>query len=358
MRVGIDGRELCGRATGVGRYLSGLLQWWSLDAAALAHRFILYVPEPVTSAPASALFETRVVPGKGGTMWEQGELAAAARADHLDVFFAPAYTAPLTLDLPLVLVIHDVSFVAHPEWFAWREGMRRRWIARNAASRAQSIVTVSRFSKSEIITHLGIQDARIHVIPWGITPPVSPSALPRDRSRLLYVGSIFNRRHVPELLYAFKRLARTHEDVTLDLVGDNRTYPHVDIGGLIRHLDLTGRVQWHQYLGDKDLAALYGQAQGFAFLSEYEGLGMTPLEGLAAGVPPVLLNTPVARESCGDAALYVTLEDVDAIVGAFEQLLFDEPTRQALLAAAPAVLRRHEWPAAARATLDLILSHA
>ena len=358
MRIGIDGRELCGHSTGVGRYLNGLLQWWSLDAAAADHRFMLYVPEPVASAPAGPLFEVRVVPGKGGTMWEQGELARAARADNLDVFFAPAYTAPLTLEIPLILTIHDVSFVAHPEWFTFRDGLRRRWIVRNAASRARSIVTVSRFSKSEIVTHLGVPEARVHVIPQGITTPTSPDGSARDRARLLSVGSIFNRRHIPELLRAFKRLARRHPDVTLDLVGDNRTYPHVDITALLRHLDLTARVEWHHYVSDGDLARLYGQSRGFAFLSEYEGLGMTPLEGLAAGLPPVLLDTPVARESCGDAALYVVLDDVEAIVGALEQVLFDEATRQTLLAAAPAVLRQYQWPVAARATLDLILAHA
>jgi glycosyltransferase involved in cell wall biosynthesis len=71
-------------------------------------------------------------------------------------------------------------------------------------------------------------------------------------------------------------------------------------------------------------------------------------------VPPVLLDTPVARESCEDAALYVPLADLPAITRALETLLFDEEIRARLLAAAPRVLAKFNWPRAARETLSVI----
>ena len=99
---------------------------------------------------------------------------------------------------------------------------------------------------------------------------------------------------------------------------------------------------------------LYARARAFAFLSEYEGLGMTPLEALAAGVPPLLLDTAVAHESCGDAALYVGPGDLPATARALEDILADEATRSRLIKAAPAALARYSWPRAARETLALI----
>ncbi len=102
------------------------------------------------------------------------------------------------------------------------------------------------------------------------------------------------------------------------------------------------------------LSELYAQARAFAFLSEYEGLGMTPLEALAAGIPPVVLDTAVARETCGDAALYVPRGDIPATTRALELALFDEPTRARILAAAPAALARYDWPRAARETLAVL----
>ena len=101
---------------------------------------------------------------------------------------------------------------------------------------------------------------------------------------------------------------------------------------------------------------LFGAARAFAFLSEYEGLGFPPLEALAARVPPLLLDTPVARESCGDAALYVSLDDVAGTTLALERLLFDEAVRERILTAAPRVLARYSWPRAARETLDVLIA--
>ena len=139
-----------------------------------------------------------------------------------------------------------------------------------------------------------------------------------------------------------------------ELVGDNRSHPRQDLPETIRLKGLTGQVRWHQWLTEDELGALYGRARAFAFLSEYEGLGLTPLEALAAGVPPLLLDTPVAHESCGPAALYVALGDLTGTTAAIETLLFDEATRARLLDAAPAVLARYSWPRAAHETLDVI----
>jgi alpha-1,3-rhamnosyl/mannosyltransferase len=169
------------------------------------------------------------------------------------------------------------------------------------------------------------------------------------------VGTILNRRRVPDLIRAFAPIARTHPDVTLDLVGDNRSNPREDIRRTIEAEGLQTIAQWHEYVTEEQLRALYAHARAFAFLSEYEGLGLTPLEALAAGVPAVLLDTPVARESCGDAALYVPPDDLPAVTRALEALLFDETTRARLLSAAPAVIAKYDWSRAARETLDVLL---
>ena len=353
MRIGIDARELSGRATGVGRYLSGLLRAWAGDPHAQRHEFVLYAPEPPTLPLDGRRFPTRSVPGAPGTWWEQVRLPRVAREDRLDVFFAPAYTAPLLFSAPTVVTIHDVSYIAHPEWFRQQEGVRRRWLTRHTAARARAIITVSEFSRGEIVERLNVPRDRVRVIPQGIDPAVSQAAT-RTEPRVLFVGSIFNRRHVPDLVRAFASLARLHADASLDIVGDNRSYPYEDVNAVIDREQLGDRVRWHRYVSDAQLADLYARARAFAFLSEYEGLGMTPLEALAAGAPGVLLDTPVARESCGDAALYVGLGNLAPIAQALERLLYDEPTRTRLLSAAPGVLAKYSWTRAAHDTLAVL----
>jgi glycosyltransferase involved in cell wall biosynthesis len=107
-------------------------------------------------------------------------------------------------------------------------------------------------------------------------------------------------------------------------------------------------------VSDEQLADLYQRARVFAFLSEYEGLGLTPLEALKAGAPPVLLDTPVARETCGDAALYIQQSNLPAITHAVESLLFDGALRARLLAAVGEVLGKYSWARAGRETLAVI----
>jgi glycosyltransferase involved in cell wall biosynthesis len=357
IRIGIDARELAGRATGVGRYLRGLLGEWAGAPDAHAHEFVLYAHTPVElprDARRFRRFTTRVVDGSGGTWWEQFTVPRAASGDRLDVWFAPAYEAPLRLAIPTVVAIHDLSFVAHPEWFRMREGVRRRWLARQTAHKAAAVITISQFSRGELIEHLDVPADRIHVIPPGITPSTmshQPSAI--SHGRALYVGSIFNRRHVVDLIRAFAPIARAHRDASLDIVGDNRSYPHEDLRATIDTEGVRDQVRWHEYVPDDELRKLYAHASAFAFLSEYEGLGLTPLEALAAGVTPVLLDTPVARESCGSAAIYVT-NGIPAITAGLEAALFDDGVRSRVLSAAPSQLAKYSWPRAGAETLRVI----
>src|SRR4026207_1062856 len=93
------------------------------------------------------------------------------------------------------------------------------------------------------------------------------------------------------------------------------------------------RTRWSQAPGG-ELPQLYAGASAFVFLSEYEGFGLTPLEAMASGVPLVMLDTPVAREVCGDAATYISRPDPDLLAGALQAALFDVEERQRMVNAA------------------------
>ncbi|HUP38581.1 MAG TPA: glycosyltransferase family 1 protein [Vicinamibacterales bacterium] len=361
MRIGIDARELCGKPTGVGRHLAGLLKAWSTDQAASRHTFVLYAHETISTPLRNA--ELRVIPGSPGTKWEQLALPKATPLDHLDVFFAPGYTAPLLLKTPTVVLVHDISFTAHPEWFHWKEGLRRRLLTRWSSENAQLVLTVSEFARREILEHFGLPEKRVKCIYPGVIslggskeqdPPCVRGAA-RDPT-VLFVGSIFNRRHLPDLIQAFKPIARSHAAARLEIVGDNRTHPHEDLPAIADAAGIASQVVIRPYVFDAELAALYGRARAFALLSEYEGFGHPPLEALGSGVPSVLLDTDVAREVCAGAALYVAKGDIAATAVALNSLLFDEEMRQCVLAAAPAVLARYSWASAATETLAALES--
>jgi glycosyltransferase involved in cell wall biosynthesis len=309
MRIAIDARELVGKPTGVGRYLWQLLLAWNEIPAAAAHEFVLCTDEgpgpdkvratagsdagsnnaggPATrkprganQAPAAAADSTRrddhAGPAAlsnlriehrhrarfGGTLWEQFSLPLIA--SDANVLFAPAYSGPLSMNEPMVLTIHDVSFAAHPEWFAWREGLRRRFLTRVSARRATRILTVSDFSKREIVRRLGVYPGKVEVIYSGVhqiiptdaSPSPGRSAIRDAQPLVLFVGSIFNRRHVPELIRGFALLARRHAGVRLTLVGDNRTLPRVDLHALVSQSGVGRQIRVREYVSDEELAML------------------------------------------------------------------------------------------------------
>ncbi len=353
--IGIDARELLGDATGAGRYLGELLRRWVRRPDADTREFLLYTPEPlpfVASLGAGPRVRELVVGSGRGTWWEQTHLRRAVRANPPGVFFASAYTAPLALGVPLAVAIHDVSFAAHPEWFRPREGARRRLLTRQAARSAEVIFTISEFSKREIVERLSVPADRVRVTHLSVTPrPSLAPAAPRE-PLALFVGSIFNRRRLPATITAFAAATASRPEARLVIAGADRSYPPLDLAGLAAEAGVAARVELKQYVSEADLTSLYGRASVFIFLSEYEGFGLTPLEALSAGVPIVVLDTPVAREVYGDAAWYVAPgSDVREAAAAIRTLLDDADARQRMLRAAPAVLARYSWETTADATL-------
>jgi glycosyltransferase involved in cell wall biosynthesis len=358
MRIGIDARELCGHPTGVGRHLSGLLGGWRDSQRAAGHSFILYTPSEIGSIRLPPNADVRVVPGAGGTTWEQVSLPRVARRDQLNAFFAPGYSAPLALNTATVLLVHDISFVSHPEWYQHREGLRRRLLTRWSVAKAKTVLTVSEAAREEIVSEFRLAASRVQRIYPGITAldtsTSAPTSAPAREPLVVFAGSIFNRRHLPDLIQGFKQVARNRPGTRLAIVGDNRTYPHQDLNAIVTAEGLQEQITIQSYIPDAELSDLYRRGRAFAFLSEYEGFGHPPLEALKSGVPPLLLDTPVAREVCGDAALYIKRGDINGIASALTSLLFDEAVRARVLVAAPGVLARYSWTRTAEQTLEAI----
>jgi glycosyltransferase involved in cell wall biosynthesis len=353
LHIGVDAREVLGRPTGVGRYLTEITRAWATDAT-IAHTFTFFLPHARPDwPPANPRFRVVVAPGRGsGTWWEQTTLASAAAKAGVDVFLGPAYTLPLRVPCPSVVFIHDVSYFAHPEWFAWREGLRRRWLTRRSARRAQVVLTLSAFSAQEIAARLGVPPDRILLAPPGAPPadPADPENHARREPVVLYVGSLFTRRRIPDLIRGFAEAARQVPGARLILVGDNRARPPIDPRALAAAAGVGSQVEWRSYIADGELEALYRRARVFALLSEYEGYLLTPLEAFAHGVPAVLLDTPIAREAYGGAATLVASGPA-ALAGALVPLLTDDRAHAAAVRAGRERLGRSSWHDAARAVL-------
>jgi glycosyltransferase involved in cell wall biosynthesis len=364
--VGIDARELSGRPTGTGRVLRSLLRHWREGPDHL----VLYVDGPAPEDPVLRHPAVRVRSiGDGrtrGLLWQQRLLPEAARADGLSVLFSPAYTCPWHLDVPRVTAVHDLSFFAHPQDFSFRDAMRRRLTVGLSVRASAAVLVCSDFSRREALRFFPDLAERVRHVPLGPDEDLAPPpAREAARARLgvrgplaIAVGSILNRRCVPELLRAFARLARAHPALQLDLVGENRTEPRRDLVGLADALGVRDRVRFSGFVDEAALADRYAAADVALALSEYEGFGLPAIEACARGVPLVASREPSLGEIFVGAALLVDPRDETAVARAMGRVLAETGLAERLREAGRALASRHSWALTARLSRDVLAEAA
>jgi glycosyltransferase involved in cell wall biosynthesis len=256
-------------------------------------------------------------------------LPHAAHADGVDVFFSPAYACPLRLRLPRVTAIHDLSFFFWPADFRPMDALRRRLLTAASVRLSEAIVVCSTFTRQEIIRRFPSAESRVHLVRLGPDEDLSP-APNRSAARrhlkvagpyVISVGSLFNRRRVRELLVAAARLVRRRPDLRLDIVGENRTHPTLDLDAAIRDTGLRSNVNLTGFVSEEALATRYAAADLVVALSEYEGFGLPALEAMARGVPVVVADRPALSEVVGDAGLRVDPADPSDVQAAMERVL-------------------------------------
>ena len=367
LTIGIDGRELQGRPTGTGRYLRNLLRTWPTTTQ---DRLVVYFNGPAPSddildRPGIVRRPLGEAPARG-LLWQERHLPAAARADVLDVFFAPAYACPLSLRVPRVTTVHDLSFFSYPQDFTAVDALRRRLLVSASVRASRLILAVSDFMRREILARFPGAEGRVLHVPHGAdddVPPLPPREQARQRLEvrgpfLISVGSILNRRRLPELLRAVAGLAPRWPGLRLDVVGENRTHPRLDVHGLVARLGLERCVRLRGFIDDRRLADCYAAADVAIYLSEYEGFGLPALEAMARGVPVVIGDRPALTEIFGAAALGVDPGDVTAIGRALDRLLREPGLKADLAARGRAIAAHYTWVQAAASTREALAAAA
>jgi len=258
-----------------------------------------------------------------GVVWERTVLPVLARRHDIDVLFCPNGNGPLhRTSFPVVMQIHDVN--ALKGYSSRIHQMYRRLAVPRGARVADAVLTVSEFSKREIVSHTGVDPAKVHVAYNGIDEEFrSPDAgTPFDLpdSYVLYVGAMNPRKNVGGLVRAFHRLKETTDlPHKLVLVG-----PENDLIFKNVEIDNTADIVTPGYLTRGQLKYAYTHADLFAYPSLYEGFGLPPLEAMACGIPVVAGDAASLPEVLGDAVEFVDPHDVGAIADGMSRVLRDD----------------------------------
>jgi glycosyltransferase involved in cell wall biosynthesis len=283
--------------------------------------------------------------------WEQVALPAQAARLRADLVFSPANLAPLAWPRN-VLVMHDAAVLREPDAYsrAYRAWHAAAGLA--CARRATAVVTVSEFSRRELIDLAGLAPSRLTVIPGGVDGRFRPDADPAPATRRLALGRPYvltiatddRRKNVEKLAPVAAALAQ--EGMELVWAGDRRPY--------FATAAATAGVRSLGYVDDADLPGLYAGARAFVLPSRYEGFGLTCLEAMACGTPVVAADRAALPETCGDAALLVDPDDREALTRAVLIAAGDAAAREALRAAGLRRAAQFSWEQTA-ARVDALL---
>ncbi len=361
LRIGIDGRELEGKPTGVGRYLRSLLRRFALHER---HQFVVYGRSEVPLPATSPRIETRVLAGGHPLIWEQSTLPRALTNDRIDVSLSPAYSCPLSGQVSRVTAIHDLSFFARREEFGFVHGLRRRAMARFSGGVSHSILACSEFTKTQIRRHLGeAAAAKTQVIPLGPDDDLPPGptreasraalAIEEGEAYVVTIGTVLRRRNVSTLVRAIARLRETHPALRLGVIGENRSHPFEDVVALATSLGASKSVRVSGFVSDEEIARHYAAADVAVFLSEYEGFGLPALEAMSRGVPTIIANRGSLNEMFAKGALVVEPEE-RAVAQAISSVIFDSVASADLREKGLGRAKAFSWERAAAETLAVL----
>lgn len=355
IHVGLSGLGAAGRS-GVPRYTASLLRAIDRVAPEFDRLQLELLTTPAgADVVAPAQLDVHLVgralgwPNAGPRRIVAEQVAARAhRADLLHFF---DLTGPvLAPRRPFVTTLHDAA-IAHdrrPFLYAYKRRVQP-WALRSAAA----VVAVSGFARDEAVERLGADASRIAVIRSG--PGLETGSAETNGvgggEFVLYVGDLTLHKNLPFLLDVYEEADLA---ARLVLVG-RRGEQYAEIRERIRRSPAASRISVLEDADDAQVDSLYRDALATVLPSRYEGFGFTPLEAMARDCPVVASDIPALRETAGDGALLLPLDERTPWVDALRRITRDETLRADLRARGRTNVARYSWDAAARDLCGLFL---
>ena len=299
--------------------------------------------------------------GRWGRLAWANPLAIEVFAGDVDVFHALNYFFPAQRGrAALVVTVHDLSALRHPEWHPSRRALLHRLAFRRTIEAVDHVIAVTEAVRAEVIADLGVPPERVTAILHGATPgflPRKPAELKPILDRcglasgeyLLWAGAIEPRKNLIRLVEAVAALqARRRGTPPLVLAGPSG-WRNREIR---RRMDAARpSVRYLGYVSSEDMAALMAGCAAFVFPSLYEGFGLPVLEAMACGVPVITSRGGALEEVAGDAAILVDPLDPEAIAAGIETVLDDAALRESLVKKGLARAAQFSWERTATETL-------
>ncbi len=263
-----------------------------------------------------------------------------------DIFISPHYNVPV---LPIkakkrIVIIHDVYHLAFRHKLSMLQRFYSRFLINFAVKHSDEIITISEFSKSEIVKYTGVNGNKIRILYPGFDiekkiinendRELTEKKYILPENFILFVGNIKPHKNLKNLLLAYEILIKSNISQKLVVIGKKEGFITSDkeINGLLEKNEaLANNVLFTDYVEQEYLMNIYKMADVFVFPSFYEGFGIPPIEAMMAGTPVIVSREASLPEICGDAALYVDASRPEEIAEKIEMVLTNEALKSQLI---------------------------
>lgn len=270
------------------------------------------------------------------------------------------YVIPPGVKGKKVSFVYDMAYKAHPETVRVKTRELLNIALMKSCKRADHIITISEFSKNEIIKYLDIPEKKISIMPCGVDsllyhPNYSEQEvndvkekLKIDRDYFLYLGTLEPRKNIERLIQAYTQLKKEQPDAPKLVIAGKKGWMYEHIFETVRSLHMEKTIIFTGYIEEKDAPKLIKGAEIFLFPSIYEGFGMPPIEAMACGTPVVVSNVSSLPEVVGEAGILVDPMSVDSIKDGMKKLFEDESLRKEMSIRGIERAKLYTWDSAAK----------
>lgn len=276
------------------------------------------------------------------------------------------YVIPPGVKGKRITVIHDMAYMAYPETVNTKTKNWLRLTMKGSCRRADAIVTVSEFSKQEIVRYLGVRPDKITVVYNGVDferyhPGYGVDRIQNAKEKyriigeyFLYLGTLEPRKNIERMVEAYALLKNKEQrNIPQLVIAGGKGWLYETIFKRVKELQLEKDIIFTGYVAEEDVPLLMSGAMAFLFPSLYEGFGIPPIEAMACGTPVITSNTASLPEVVGEAAIKVDPLQVGELAEAMQRIAGDESLRGYLSALGLEHVQKFTWRNAAETMKDL-----
>jgi glycosyltransferase involved in cell wall biosynthesis len=361
MRFSVDAHAIGCHLTGNEVYIRNLLhEFAKLDRSS---DFIAYVSQPGAHLQVPKSVRTSRV--SANPFRRLGlDLAMKLHYDKPDLLHVQ-YTAPIGCRVPLVVSVHDVSYLEHPQYFTRFRAAQLRFTVKRTVEAAARVLTPSEFSRKAILRNYKLDENKVVVVPNAVSSSFRPvdretaAAIVEEKFGIrgpfvLTVGDLQPRKNHLGLLHAFERMVTQHPHLPHRLVFVGKeTWYSKELHKAVQRSSIAGRVDFTGFVEDPELLQFYGACDLFVFPSFYEGFGLPILEAMACGRAVACSSATAMPEVANAAGILFDPYSVPEMSRAMADVLLDDEMRARLERLGTHRAAGFTWERAAQRTLDV-----